>query len=52
MGKHHGWPIDKNVEDMDVSSSSQGVRYCEAKTRINDKQVKNDKQLKIRNKLN
>ena len=28
MGKHHGWPIDQNVEDMDISSSSQGVRYC------------------------
>ena len=31
LGKYHGWPGDVNsdgMEDMDVSSSSQGVRYC------------------------
>ena len=28
MGKHHGWPSDQKTEDMDISCSSQGVRYC------------------------
>ena len=28
MGKHHGYPGDQKTEDMDISCSSQGVRYC------------------------
>ena len=30
MGKNHGWPSsDQKAEHMDISSDSQGVRFCE-----------------------
>ena len=28
-GRFHGWPSDRNAENMDISNDSQGVRHCD-----------------------